>query len=468
MSQHTLQSQAGGLRQKGQEIFGIAKRVAGPRHEIEIILESSMDENLRFGNNELGQSQFSTSHTLSVRVASNKRQARTTTGRLDKSYVEHTVEKAIAQAKAGPEDPDYLQMLEPQKYKQVNRYHERTIQTPAEQKAGYVGHAIDLAKKNRLLASGVLGTSGYEALMLNTSGLEASYRGTSGYFSLTMDADNGNQTGYALSTFTDIGELKSETVSDLALERALMNKSQVEVSPGKYNVVIDPYAWSETLFFLVISAAAGFTPDFGMRQYKEGRSYLTGRLGEKIMGDNVTIEDDAYHPLQSGPSFDGEGYPKNGMKLVENGILRNVPSSRISAKRYPDAKPTGHELPLPNPLGEAPLNLIIHGSGKQRTLEELIGELDKGLLITRLWYIREVEARSKTLTGMTRDGTFLVENGEIKKPVRNLRFNQSLLELLSNIEEFSAPVRSSDSTQFTMLQPGILARDFNFTSVSPF
>jgi predicted Zn-dependent protease len=221
------------------------------------------------------------------------------------------------------------------------------------------------------------------------------------------------------------------------------------------------------LFFLIVSASTGYTPDFGTRQYKEGRSYLSGRLGEKIMGDNVTIEDDAYHPLQSGPAFDGEGYPKSSMKLVDNGILRNLPSSRISAKRYPDAKPTGHELPLPNPLGEAPTNLIIQGKGKERSQEELVGELDRGLLITRLWYIREVEARTKTLTGMTRDGTFLVEDGEIKQPVRNLRFNQSLLDLFSNIEEFSAPVRNSDGG-LTMLQPGILAKDFNFTSVSPF
>ncbi len=446
----------------------MVKRFAGPGQEIEMMLESALDENLRFGNNELGQSQFSTSHTLSVRVASNKKQARTTTGRLDKSFVEKTVEKAIAQSKVAPEDPDYLPMLGPQKYREVNRYHERTIQAPAEEKAGYVGSAIDLAKKNHLLASGVLGTNAYQALMLNTAGLEASYRGTSGYFSLTMDADNGNQTGYALSTFVDIKELKPDTVCDMALERALMNKKQVEISPGKYDVVIDPYAWSETLFFLIVSASAGYSPDFGMRQYMEGRSYLTGRLNEKIMGENVTIEDDAYHPLQSGPSFDGEGYPKTSMKLIDNGVLRNLPSSRISAKRYPDAKPTGHELALPNPLGEAPVNLVIKGNGKQRSPEELIGELDKGLLITRLWYIREVEARSKTLTGMTRDGTFLVENGEIKQPVRNLRFNQSLLEVFNNVEEFSAPVRSSDAGQFTMLQPGILAKDFNFTSVSPF
>jgi predicted Zn-dependent protease len=222
------------------------------------------------------------------------------------------------------------------------------------------------------------------------------------------------------------------------------------------------------LFSFISSASAGFTPDFGTRQYKEGRSYLSGRIGEKILGENVNLDDDVYHPMQMGPPFDGEGYPKSKLNLIEKGVLRSLASSRISAHRYKDAKPTGHELPLPNPFGEVPVNLVIRGKGPTKTTEELVGELDKGLLLTRLWYIREVEPRTKTLTGMTRDGTFLVENGEIKRPVKNLRFNQSLLELFSNVDEFTEPVRNTPFAGPALLQPGILARDFNFSSVSPF
>ncbi len=436
--------------------------------QVEITLVSSIGEHLRFGNNELGQSQYTTSRTLSVRLATGKRQARTTTGRIDKSFIEKAVEKALNQAKTAPEDPDYLKMLGPQKYPTVNRYHKRTVEETAEAKASHVGHAIDLAKKNGLLASGVLTTNADQVWMLNSSGMETSYQGTNGYFSLTMDANNGNQTGFAMSTFTDIDELKPEKVTETALERAKLNKNQSDIAPGKFDVVIDPYAWSETLFFLTVSAGAGFSPDFGMRQYKEGRSYLSGRMGEKILGDNITIDDDAYHPMGTGPTFDGEGYPKSKLTLIENGVLKDLASSRISAHRYGDAKPTGHELPLPNPLGESPTNLVIRGRGRTKTTEELVKELDRGLLITRLWYIREVDARTKTVTGMTRDGTFLVENGEVKKPVKNLRFNQSLLELFKNVEELTEPVRNTSFTGAALLQPGVLARDFNFTSVSVF
>ncbi len=427
------------LTERGHRVFDMVRKFARGAQEIEISLISTTGEYLRFGNNELGQSQSTKNRTLSVRLSSGKKQARTTTGRLEESFIQKAVEKAVSQLKTSPEDPDYLPMLGQQSYQTVSRYHTRTVEESAETKAGYVGRAIELARDNKLLASGVLGTSVDEGLIINTSGLESHYRGTGGYFSLTMDADNGNQTGYALSTFADISELDARKVSETALERAKLNKAQTEVQPGKFDVVIDPHAWSEMLFFFIVSASAGYSPDFGTRQYKEGRSYLSG-----------------------------EGYTKSKLTLVENGELRSLASSRISAHRYQDAKPTGHELPLPNPLGETPTNLVIRGKGPTRTTEELVGELDKGLLLTRLWYIREVEPRTKTLTGMTRDGTFLVENGEVKRHVNNLRFNQSLLELFSNIEKFTEPVRNTSFTGTAVLEPGVLAKGFNFTSVSPF
>src|SRR6266446_9538966 len=367
------------LRERAHQIFTTAKSVAG-KAEAEIILVSRVDEYLRFGNNELAQSQYSTSRNLSVRVASEKKQGRVTTGTLDKASIEKTVEKAISQARNSPEDPDYLPMPGPQKYRTVDRYSEKTVEAPAELKAGYIGSAIDLAKNNHLLASGVLGTSVEHVMMLNTSGLEASYQGSGGYFSLTMDADNGNQTGYAMSTFGDIGELDPNKVSQTALERAKLNKNQADIAPGKFDIVVDPYAWSEMLLFFAVSASTGYSPDLGMRQYKEGRSYLSGRLGEKILGDNISIDDDAYHPLQTGAAFDGEGYPKSKLPLIENGVLKSLASSRISAHRYPDAKPTGHELPLPNPLGEIPNNLVIRAKGSvKKSAEELVKELDRGL-----------------------------------------------------------------------------------------
>ncbi|TMI41913.1 hypothetical protein E6H23_05935, partial [Candidatus Bathyarchaeota archaeon] len=232
------------LREEAHQIFDWVKSFAKGA-EIEIGLGTNINEGLRFGNNELSQSQYSRRRALSVRVVTNKRQARATTGLLAKNEVEKTVQKALSQARAGPEDPDLLPMLGPQKYQTVERYYSRTAEAPAEQKAGWIGHAIDMAKKNGLLASGILETNVDHYWMLNSAGLETSYKGTQGYYSLTMDADNGNQTGYALSTFVDLRELDANEVADTALERAKLNKNQGDIKPGKYDVVIDPQAWSE-------------------------------------------------------------------------------------------------------------------------------------------------------------------------------------------------------------------------------
>jgi len=205
MTQSTLVEQET-MRQRAHQIFDMVKGFARGADEVEITLATNIGEYLRFGHNELGQSQHSKSRDLSVRVTTDRRQGRASTGRLEKSLIEKTVQKALAQAKAAPEDPDYLPMLGPQQYRSVERYHEATVDAPADVKAGHVIFAIDLAKKNSLLASGVLGTSADHGSILNSSGLEAHHRATTGHFSLTMDADNGNQTGFALSTFADIRE----------------------------------------------------------------------------------------------------------------------------------------------------------------------------------------------------------------------------------------------------------------------
>src|SRR5256712_13311035 len=213
MSQSSTQKQTS-LAQRGHRVFDLVRKFAKGAQEIEATLTSTTGEFLRFGNNELGQSQFTKSRTLSVRLASGKKQARTTTGRLDESFIQKAVEKAVDQLKTAPEDPDYLPMLGRQKYPTVNRYHERTVEESAETKASQVGHAMDLARKNKLLASGILGTSADEVSMLNTAGLEADYKRTGGYFSLTMDSHHGNQTGFAISSFADSSELKRNPGSE--------------------------------------------------------------------------------------------------------------------------------------------------------------------------------------------------------------------------------------------------------------
>jgi predicted Zn-dependent protease len=205
--------------------------------------------------------------------------------------------------------------------------------------------------------------------------------------------------------------------------------------------------------------------DFGATAVRDQRSFLTGRVGEKLFGDGVNIADDVFHPLQSGGPFDGEGVPRRRLSLVENGVVRELARSRQAAARDGVA-PTGHGFPVPNEEGEAPVNIVIEGGGHR--LEEIVASTERAILVTRFWYIREVDPYRKIMTGMTRDGTFLVEDGRIVCGVKNLRFNESLIELLNRVDAMSPAERVSGEESFDMVAPAMRVREFNFTETTQF
>jgi predicted Zn-dependent protease len=242
-----------------------------------------------------------------------------------------------------------------------------------------------------------------------------------------------------------------------AARKAGGSRAPRELPPGRYTVILEPAA--------VLDLAGQMFADFSATAIRDGRSFLNDRIGTRIFGDNITITDDAFHPLQAGPAFDGEGVPRRPLTLVERGVVREIAYSRQAAALSGRA-PTGHGFPLPNEIGEAPVNIVM--AGGERSVEEMIASTARGILVTRLWYIREVDPYEKIFTGMTRDGTFLVEGGEVTAGVRNFRFNQGLMELLSKVEALSPAVRVSGEEAGDMVVPAVKARDFNFTEVTRF
>ena len=205
--------------------------------------------------------------------------------------------------------------------------------------------------------------------------------------------------------------------------------------------------------------------DFAGTAVLDQRSMFNKRIGTKLFGENITIWDDVYHPLQLGTPFDGEGVPREKVLLVDRGVPRNLVYSRATAKKM-KKKPTGHGFSLPNEYGEAPMNLVF--TGGKASVDEMVRSTDRGILVTRLWYIREVDPYEKILTGMTRDGTFLVENGKISGGIRNFRFNQSMIEMLSNVEMLGEAVRAAGEESFEMVVPAMKVREFHFSEVTKF
>jgi PmbA protein len=285
--------------------------------------------------------------------------------------------------------------------------------------------------------------------------LFAAYRETHAEFSITMQESPA--ASWAKANAANVRDFGPQTLAERASDKAHLATNAQELAPGHYTVILEPSAVLDIVGFLFY--------DFAATALADKRSCLNDRMGKLIFGKNITVADDAYHPLQLGAPFDGEGMPRERVLLVDRGVPRGLVYSRSSAK-VAKKKPTGHGFALPNEYGEAPMNLVF-GGGKA-SLEEMIASTERGLLVTRLWYIREVDPYEKIMTGMTRDGLFLVEKGRVVSAVRNFRFNQSLLEMLRNVEIMGPPVRATGEEAFEMVVPAMKVRDFHFSEVTKF
>lgn len=195
------------------------------------------------------------------------------------------------------------------------------------------------------------------------------------------------------------------------------------------------------------------------------QSCLLNRLGDRVFGENINLVDNVFDELQTGAIFDGEGVSRKKVSLVQNGVLNSLVFGRRSAKRL-QTSPTGHGLPEPSAFGEYPMNLSL--AGGDATLEDMVKSTKKGILLSRVWYVRTVDPAKKILTGMTRDGTFMIENGDIAYGVKNLRFNISLIDLLNNVEMIGKAIRAAGEEGYPAVVPALKVNDFNFTEVTKF
>ncbi len=281
----------------------------------------------------------------------------------------------------------------------------------------------------------------------------------------------GDSSGWQKANSPDSRNLDPVALAETAARKARDSASPREVPPGKYTVILEPAAVLDLVGYMFF--------DFGGLAVLDQRSFLTNRVGAKLFGENITVNDDVYHPLQSGAPFDGEGVHRHQVRLVENGVVTNLVYARATAEKMKKSEhaakvgrigPTGHGFPLPNEIGEAPMNIVFEAGpeASRRTLEQMIASTERGILVTRCWYIREVDPYEKILTGMTRDGTFWIEEGKLRHGLRNFRFNQSLIHMLSNVTEMGTPVRASGEESFDMVVPPMKVQGFNFTEVTKF
>jgi len=427
--------------------------------DVEAIISGSSEALTRFANNTIHQNVAERTTSLSVRPVIDGRTACAATNRLDDAGIRDVVEQAIAITRLTAHDPDLLPLAdhvsEDPSSARYSRSFEETANATPDERGKAVAEAIREVESSDQTAAGIYSTGESSLALFNSRGVSARHTETMARFSITAMASDSS--GWAKGSACYHGDLNPVVLARRAAAKATASRDPRELTPGRYTVILEPAA--------VLDLVGQMFMDYSATAIRDGRSFLNDRMGAKLFGENITIYDDVRHPGQSGPPFDGEGVPRKRLTLVEGGVVREIAYSRQAAA-LSGVEPTGHGFPLPNEFGEAPANIVIVGGDS--SVEQMVASTERGILVTRLWYIREVDPYEKIFTGMTRDGTFLVEGGSVTAGVRNFRFNQSLIEMLSNVEALSAPVRASGEESFDLVAPAMKVRDFNFTEVTRF
>lgn len=407
-------------------------------------LNGSKGGNIRYARNNVSTSGEEENTSLSVTSSYGKRSGTATINEFDDASLEKVVRRSQELAKLAPENPEFMEPLGPQEYKESKTYFESTANIDPTFRAEAAANSIGPSRENQLVSAGFLEDETDFRAMMNNKGLFAYNQSTEVEFSVTIRTEDGRGSGWVSRDYNDASQLDTATASQIAISKAMGSADAVAIEPGKYTVILEPDA--------SIGLLGNMMRSMNARPADEGRSFMSKqgegtRLGEKMFDEQVTIYSDPFDPNVPRAPWTGSGLPVEKTMWVEDGVVKNLAYSRYWAQEK------GVE-PLPGPV-----NTIMTGGDK--STEELIETTERGILVTRTWYIRMVDPQSLLLTGLTRDGTFLIEDGQIKHAVKNFRFNESPVIMLNNIEELGKPVRCNGS-----MIPPMKIRDFTFSSLS--
>jgi predicted Zn-dependent protease len=408
---------------------------------------------MRCADNRITTAGGSTDVTVSITSVFGKRVASVTTNRLDSASLTEAVRRSESLARISPENPEYLAELGDQQYLDVNGYYDRTGNLSPEALAQAAAHEIEAAEGAGNVASGYIDVRAGAETLATSNGLFAHYPSTGVASTLTVRTRDGSSSGWAGDEAAEWSEIETERIAADAVRKCETWKGRTSLEAGQFDVVLEPTAAG----MLMLRMTGGFNA----RPADEGRSFFSKqgggtRVGEKLFDGRITLTSDPTLAFAETSPFSDEGLPQGVETWVEDGVLQNLSYSRFWAGQQGTDPRAG------------PSNLIM--AGGDTSLADMIASTRRGVLITRFWYIRGLNPRTISYTGLTRDGTFLIENGRISRPVNNFRFNQSLVEMLNNVEALGRPVRvaagENSSVGTPIVVPPMKVRNFNLASVS--
>lgn len=417
--------------------------------ECEVSLSGSEGGNIRYARNAISTSGDISTLSLNVSSTFGKKTGSASINEFDDKSLEKVVKRSEELAQLAPDNPEYMPALGNSQFKESITYNADTAAITPDFRADAVAKSINVAKAAKLEAAGYIENSNTFVAITNSKGLFAYNKNSDVIFSITTRNAEGTGSGYAARGFNDVKKLDTASATKIASTKANGSVGARAIEPGKYTVILEPVAATYMLENMF---------RFDARQADEGRSFLSKpgggtRLGEKLMDEKVTIYSDPFNSELPSNTWTRDGFPQEKITWIDKGVVKNLSYSQFWAKKQ-GVKPV--------PGGG---NIIMEGG--TATLDELIKSTEKGILVSRLWYIRMVDAQTLLLTGLTRDGTFYIENGQIKFPIKNMRFNESPVIMLNNVEALGKPERSISVESYrSYLIPPMKIKDFTFSSLS--
>ena len=430
-----------------EECEALAKRALSfaTADETRITINSGGRGNTRFAVNQISTGGDNYDATLSVRSTIGKRNAVVNTNKLDDASLKSAVQLAERLARLSPEDPEAMPELGPQTYVESKGWSEATASLDPSARANAARAITEPARAAGLVSTGYLETQAGAIAIANSRGLFAYNKQTALSLTTTVRTEDGTGSGWAGATSHDFSKLDPKDLGARAIDKARRSVNPVAIEPGRYTTILEPTAVGNLIQFI--------TSAMNARNADEGRSFFSkagggNKIGMKVVDERITISSDPLDPEAYANTFSFDGQPVSKTTWIENGVVRNLSYDRYWAQKQ-------GKSPLPT-------SGTVRMTGGSATTEELIASTERGVLVTRFWYLRPVDPRTILFTGLTRDGTFLIENGRITRPVSNMRFNESPLFMLNKLEAIGRPVRLGEG----LVMPPLRVRDFTFSSLS--
>lgn len=426
--------------------------------QTELVLQTLDSSLSRFANNTIHQNVFESNATARVRVILGKRTGVAETNDLSAEGIARAIGTARAIAQTQTDLPNTAPLPSAAAAPQVNAFFARTAECSPETRAQVISKLCKQAAAQKLIAAGAFRTDAYEIAVANSLGTFQYHQGTiADLHTVTMN-EAGTASGYASASAPDVRALDSEAVARVAMDKALRSQNPIALAPGEYTVILEPPAVAMMLQYLAWHT-------FNALAVQEERSFVRGKKGELVFSPLMTLFDDGASTQGYASPFDHEGVPREKVMLIENGIAREMVYDTFTAQRD-KVQSTGHSLPAPNMQGPLARNLFLAAGDKSR--QELISSVQRGILVTRFWYTRVVAPLNVMMTGLTRDGTFLIENGQVSLPVKNLRFTTSYIDALKNTRGIGNDMTLVRDEWYGMnfCAPTLVVDGFNFTGVT--